>query len=161
MFIEFSVFIPKWVKEAGLFPPKSISSVSELQKLQGFEKCWIAQNLANFDKKASPNKPYSSRRKIIRIYLGIDPQQIRVHSCCQHPLCINPTHLKVQRLKAFIPPSEVLPVSPGKKLSEADVKEIKQLLFNSDLTNRQIAQKFKVSPVTISQILCGKTWKEI
>lgn len=159
--MEVSIFLPKWVKKANLFPPKSISSVSELQRLQGFEKCWIAQNLANFDKKASPNKPYSLRRKIIRIYLGIEPEQIRVHSCCQHPLCINPIHLKVQRLKAFIPPSEVLPGKKLSKLSEADVKEIRHLLFNSDFTNRQIAQKFNVSPATISQILCGKTWKEI
>ncbi|MGL4379286.1 MAG: hypothetical protein ACRCT1_22805, partial [Microcoleaceae cyanobacterium] len=73
--MEVSIFLPKWVKKANLFPPKSISSVSDLQRLQGFEKCWIAQNLANFDKKASPNKPYSLRRKIIRIYLGIEPEQ--------------------------------------------------------------------------------------
>jgi hypothetical protein len=54
--------IPLGLKDAGVFPPKSYSSILELKKRACFDKCWIVENLANFDKKESPNKPYALRR---------------------------------------------------------------------------------------------------
>jgi hypothetical protein len=159
MFMEFSVFFPQWVKDVGLFPPKSHSSVEELEKIAGFEKCWLAQNLANFDKKELPNKPYALRRKVIHAYLGIDPKTLRVHSCPSHPLCINPTHLKQQKLKSSLPQKKPSDSHGNAKLSKSQVQEIRKLLVTTDISQKEIAQRYGISSMNVSLILSNKTWK--
>lgn len=47
------------------------------------------------------------------------------------------------------------------KLSESNVTEIKNLLLTSDLTHKEIAEKFSVSRTTITLINNGKTWSHI
>lgn len=47
------------------------------------------------------------------------------------------------------------------KLNEEKVREIKRLLFESDLTQKQIADKFEVSPGRITEIKNGKSWKHV
>jgi hypothetical protein len=160
MFMEFSVFFPIWVKEAGLFPPLSHSSIEELKKIPGFKECWIAQNLGNFDKKESPNKPYTLRRQVIAAYLGEDLlKKIRVHSCPSHPLCINPLHLKQQKLKASLPQKKPSDSHGNAKLSKSQVEEIRRLLVETELSQKEIAKRYGISPMNVSLILSNKIWK--
>jgi group I intron endonuclease len=51
--------------------------------------------------------------------------------------------------------------SPNSKLTEANVIEIKLLLNKKSLSCKQIAEMFKVSRATISEIKRGKNWKHI
>ncbi|MEY3869089.1 MAG: hypothetical protein RLZZ338_2980 [Cyanobacteriota bacterium] len=141
----FDSYLPKWVIEAKLFPP----SPSKDFQLPGFQECWIVE------KKVGRNKLSYLKRKSIENYFGIS-EQIRVLSCF-HKQCINPTHLIKQKLK--LNPEKKKQAHPNAKLSIAEVKEIKRLLFNSELTSKEIAKQFNVCPMTISLILSGKIWK--
>lgn len=47
------------------------------------------------------------------------------------------------------------------KLLESDVVEIKKLLLNPDITQKEIARRFGVSRATITMISLGKTWSHI
>lgn len=47
------------------------------------------------------------------------------------------------------------------KLTEADVLEIKRLFRDEDLTNKQIAAKYKVSTEQIRKIRKGVNWKHV
>lgn len=145
----FDSYLPKWVIDAQLFPP----SPSKDFELPGFQECWI------IPKKVSPNKLSHLKRKSIENYWGLNSEQIRVLSC-KNKQCINPTHLKQKKLKLVNLEKKNQP-HPNAKLSINDVKEIKRLLFNSQMTSREIARKFNVSPMTISRILSGDTWKHI
>lgn len=49
----------------------------------------------------------------------------------------------------------------AKKLTKNDVIEIKTLLLNSTLTQKEIALRFNVDPSHISDIKRGKRWPEI
>ena len=60
---------------------------------------------------------------------------------------ISEGHLKVRHKKS--------------KLSVENVKEIKKLLRDTDLTHKQIATLFNVGPTTIGNINVGKKWKDI
>ncbi len=51
-------------------------------------------------------------------------------------------------------------MNPASKLTEADVREIKQLL-KQGMTQKIIALKFDVTKEAISLIHCGKNWKHV
>ena len=49
----------------------------------------------------------------------------------------------------------------GLKLTPEDVAEIHKLLWFTDLTQQEIAEKFNVSTMLISKIARGKVWKRV
>lgn len=50
---------------------------------------------------------------------------------------------------------------PRTNLTKEDIKKIKKLLKNSDLTQREIGDKFNVSKSSINKIKMGKNWSHV
>ena len=49
----------------------------------------------------------------------------------------------------------------GRKLTAADVRKIRRLWERSDLSQREIGERFGVHQVTISSIVRGVTWADV
>jgi hypothetical protein len=58
-------------------------------------------------------------------------------------------------------PGEVGELNRNSKLTEDDVKKIKELLSYKDLTHKEISEIFGVDQSTVSNINTGRTWKHI
>jgi hypothetical protein len=151
-------YLPNWVIKAQLFPPTQNpidpNSVT-------FLKCWIAQNTNNFTLQIMrDNKPYNLRREIVKIYFHLNLENTRVLPCSRHPLCVNPTHLKILPLKQKPKSKKGLNGEHGNaKLSRDQVEEIRHLLFSTEISLREIGEKYGVTAQNISHILCKKSWK--
>jgi hypothetical protein len=82
-----------------------------------------------------------------------------VRHICNIRNCCNPDHLIIgtRRENSL----DFLSYSKQVKLKEAEVKEIKKLFINSNLSNKEISKIYKVSDNTISRIRNGHTWSHI
>lgn len=82
---------------------------------------------------------------------------------CKHRNCVNPDHLYLgtqkQNVQDQIDAGTFVYGSKNgwSKLTEEDIPKIR----NSDLTYKQLAAQFNVSPYTIWDILKGRSWKQI
>lgn len=47
------------------------------------------------------------------------------------------------------------------KLYPAEVEEIRELLADGEMTQVDIAERYHVSKMAISDINCGKSWKQV
>ena len=77
---------------------------------------------------------------------------------CDNPPCVNPAHLFLASHK-----SNMLDAAKkgrlASRLNSNDVKEIRKLLTDSSLFQRQIGKRYGVSRHVISHIKTGKTWR--
>jgi len=103
-------------------------------------------------------KDLIASRASYEIYKGPIPDGLIVmHTYCDNPSCVNPSHLKVgtyldnQRDKMSKGRGKV------EKLNEEQVREIKKLLITKK-SDRQIAPLFNVSASTIGKIKNNKLW---
>ena len=80
---------------------------------------------------------------------------------CDNPFCINPGHLVVQTPGENAQQSVSHGNRRAQKLSPEDVLEIRKLLKESDMTQREIADMFNVGRPLVSQIKLGKRWSHI
>ena len=99
---------------------------------------------------------------------GIIPVDLCVLHKCDNPPCCNPAHLflgthldNMRDCKDKGRRTVVLGERNGSaKLTEADVLEIKVLLFKG-MTPRAIANKFGISQTHVSDIKLGKRWSHV
>jgi hypothetical protein len=103
-----------------------------------------------------------AHRLAYEIAKGEIPEDLMVRHLCGNKLCVNPSHLEVGTMKDNsqdgIRLGEILrgPANGKAKLSEGDVRYIRA---NPDeLSGRNLAMKFGVSPATISLIRSGRRW---
>lgn len=87
------------------------------------------------------------------------------HSCGNgHLGCVNPNHLRwATRAENAIEAIEHKSINKGRgpslaKLSQDDVWDIRKLLSDAPLSQREIGEQFGVSASTISSIANGRTW---
>jgi hypothetical protein len=94
-----------------------------------------------------------------------DNQMIR--HMCNNPSCCNPNHLNVGTAKdnaldcVNSGRTMVGSKNPSSKLTEQDVKEIKQELANGKKLGAMLGRKYGVSKVIISDIKHNKTWRHV
>ncbi len=89
---------------------------------------------------------------------------------CDNPGCVNPDHLFIGTLKdnsqdCIKKGRHTTPFKNGHthscKLSDDDVRKIKQELIKGELTQAQIGKKFGALQVTIHQIKIGKNYSRV
>ena len=61
----------------------------------------------------------------------------------------------------FIPPKENIRRSGVTKLKKDDVLRIKDLCSNKKLKQKEVAKMYRVSQVSISDIIRGRTWSDV
>jgi hypothetical protein len=143
----FSKYLPNWVIEAKLFPPE------ENQNAEDFRECWIARNTNNFIMEIRKNgKKIYLRREMIARYHQLDMKTIRVFQCPEHPLCLNPFHLPFNNIREKHQKVKKQEQQSG-KLSPKEISLIIDLLFTTDLSQREIGERFGIKQQSVSYIL--------
>jgi len=121
-------------------------------------RCGKGYGIANFH-----NRPIWASRLSWILHNGVPEKGLHVCHRCDRPPCCNPSHLflgsaaennKDKQTKGRHAFGER---APGNILSYADVKEIRQAL-SSGQKGVRLAEKYGVSPVTISAIKVGRIW---
>jgi DNA-binding XRE family transcriptional regulator len=136
------------------------------------ENCWLtdlACNSLGYPPIRINGKTKRLNRVIYELHKGeIPPGKFVCHKC-DNPACINPNHLflgtpqenmddKVTKNRQSRSKGSLHGLA---KLDEEKVLEIKRLLAETNLTQKEIAKKYGVCHQTISYIKNGKLWGHV
>ena len=140
-------------------------------KFEKTEGCWLWTGSTNRDGYGTlwlNGEKYLAHRLSYRIYKGAIPEGLIISHTpiiCHNPACVNPAHLTAKTHKE----NEADKILDGttnrgercgtSKLTEEDVCEIKKLLAEGDLIQREIGELYGVGRVIISQIKSQTRWK--
>lgn len=111
-------------------------------------------------------KKFNSHRVALMLKLGYEPKGLACHSC-DNRACCNPSHLhegtyqtNMQECKDRGRTTKDHPCAANAKLSAIQVTEIRSMK-KMGLSNRAIAERFKVAHTTIGNIARGIHWKHV
>lgn len=90
-----------------------------------------------------------------------DPGELNVNHHCDNKLCVNPNHLYAGTQQENVDDA----LARGQwenasKLTEDEVIEIREKL-DSDITQREIANQYGVTPQTVCDIKHNRSWKQV
>lgn len=95
---------------------------------------------------------------------GIEPRDLFVCHSCDNPRCCNPKHLWLGTHKDNMDDcrnKDRNNPAPAAKLTEEEVKIVKELILESRYTNKYIGAIFGVTHSNISAIKRNKSWKNV
>lgn len=135
------------------------------QKVDKGPGCWIwtgASNRLGYGSVRRRPLVYSAHRLSYELTYGLIRDGLWVLHRCDNPPCVRPDHLflgtqrennedcaRKQRGRRI--------GTPTSKLTESDVLQVRSL-YEDGLTQRQIAETFGVTQVTISNVIRGRTY---
>lgn len=107
-----------------------------------------------------------------RIHRGeTPPQGSCVMHACDNPPCTNPEHLRIGTQqenvddmigKGRMAMTNSQPDAPcAKKLTSANVREIRTLYKDFGIRAKDLAARFDVTPAAIFNVIAGRTWRHI
>ncbi len=115
-------------------------------------------------------KTMSYHRVSYELYNGPIPSGYMVCHKCDNPSCVNPEHLFLgtakDNMQDKIDKGRHVAAHKGEghhraRLTEWQVKEIKQHLSKGSMTQYELAEKYGVSQTLINNIKTGKRWGHI
>jgi|SRR6266496_6515426 len=101
------------------------------------------------------------------IHYGIDPGSLQVLHECDNPPCVNPAHLFLgtdndNRQDCISKGRDVRgELHYCAKLTNQDIRDIRRLYIQTDLSSRMLAEQFGVSKSAIRNIVIRKTWTHV
>lgn len=108
-----------------------------------------------------------AHRIAFEIYHGPIPEDTCVLHTCDNRLCVNPDHLflgtRADNIKDATKKGRQQKGEThyNAKLTETDVRMICTLYNRDKWSHKDIAERFGVHPVTISDIINGRTWRSV
>lgn len=120
--------------------------------------CWLWIGSINprtgYGKKQWFGESWLAHRWVWTIFFGTIPHGMTIEHKCKNRACVNPHHLELMTL------AENVRQGANTKLTAEQVREIRAL--NIPWGGRQaVADRFGVSPMTISDIRAGRSWRDI
>lgn len=122
-------------------------------------------------------KQMAAHRRSWQLFRGEIPAGLYVCHKCDIPLCVNPDHLflgtqfdnmadmiakgRDTNKRATLRAQRSGDGCPTRKLSSADVREIRKLATPGTLSHRSIGAQFGVSQTQISRIIRGVRWGSV
>jgi endogenous inhibitor of DNA gyrase (YacG/DUF329 family) len=134
--------------------------------------CWLWQGLRNkegYGRFYGYGRYHHAHRYAYEHFVGPIPDGLILRHTCDNPPCCNPAHLipgtdrentrdKMERGRFVL----VLGADhPNAKLTEADVRQIRELIAERSFTYQQIAAHFGVSDSLIDAIRSGRAWRHV
>ena len=114
-----------------------------------------------------PGSQVVAHRYAYRITHGEIPAGRFICHSCDNPSCVNPAHLwlgtAAENMHDMVQKGRSLTGErhPARKLSEADVVEIRRRYASDDITQQQLADEYGVHQTHISEIVRGVRWGHI
>jgi hypothetical protein len=96
-------------------------------------------------------KRHRAHRFSYEAFNGPVPDDLAVRQTCDNVWCVNPDHL-------FVEAGPAKGKAGNRKLTERQVREIRQLIAEDQLTLKAIARQYGVTPGAIYGIKSGRTW---
>lgn len=145
-------------------------------QVQKTDSCWLWigwRNAFGYGRLYDGKKPVIAHRLSFFIHNGYWPSPMCLHAC-DNPPCVNPAHLKSgtgsentqqmwdrrRRDRSTLKwPQRRGETAINAKLTEANVREIRDLWNKGATTYRQLSEMFHVSNSCIWGILTNRTWK--
>lgn len=108
------------------------------------------------------NKQYAHRVSYILHHGPIPDGLCVLHSCNRgHEGCVNPAHLRAGTHEDNMADRAMAMTNPRQILSPQDVQEIRALLKQGLLNQRQIGELYGVGKKNISDIKLGRKWAHL
>lgn len=130
-------------------------------RINGYGTMWIAQTA---DKKYIWN---TAHRTSYLVFKGELPFGMEVAHNCHNPKCCNPNHLVAathqENIRMSVDDGRTLRGTEKvqSKLTDAEVRTIKQGRLLAILSIEKVADLFNVHATTIRSVLAGRTWSHI
>jgi len=134
------------------------------------ETCWLwtgALHPAGYGEIRNSSHRLLAHRLSWRIATGKDPGKFLVLHKCNVKLCVRPDHLYLgghkENLRDRIEEARARGecFRPHHKLTEDQVRQIKEMLATKKLSQVRIGEKFGVKRSTILSIHLGHSWKTV
>ncbi|MEG5043460.1 HNH endonuclease [Microcoleus sp. B4-C1] len=133
------------------------------------EDCWITDlsSPKGYPRIGHNQKMRKVSRVMFELHYGEIPEGMYVCHKCDNRACVNPEHLFLgthqDNMADMVKKNRQAKGSNqgSSKLTEKQVAEIKFLLAEGKLMQKEIAQKFGIRPSYVSAIKCGKKWKHL
>ena len=133
--------------------------------------CWLWEggifSQTGYGAAHTHRKTVSAHRLSWELHNGTIPAGLFVCHSCDIKQCVNPSHLFLGTYRDNINDMVAKGRSllgerhPSSKLSNQSVVEIRQLKQSTDITFRELAQRFIVNQGTIKRIVYKKAWRHI
>jgi len=140
--------------------PRNGQVIKKLWEEPGPDECWpwlgrIANN--GYGKKQYFGKTMLAHRWMYEQQVGSLRDSDVINHLCMNRKCVNPAHLEKTNTAGNARYSRL-----STKLLEYEAQEIiNAKLYASHGDKNRIAELYKVSPATISDIWYGRSWKEL
>lgn len=143
---------------------------------ENFDKsdgCWKWKYSTNKDGYASfsiNGKVYLAHRISYLIYKGFFDEKLEIRHICNIPCCVNPNHLLFgthqDNMNDMVKSKTRINKMCGSDnhktlLDEEGVLEIRRLYSTTNITQKELADKFYTSVQSIDRIVNRRTWKHI
>jgi len=122
------------------------------------DDCWDWLGSINprtgYGKKQWFGESWLAHRWVWTMFFGNIENNMTIDHLCSNRKCVNPHHLEV------VSQSENLRRGKGTKLTVEQVKAIRETdkFWGS---RKALAEQYGVTPMTISDIRCGRSWKDV
>ena len=139
------------------------------------KECWRwlgRKNSVNYGRFRIAEELFSSTRLALIFTTGVDGGELMALHSCDNPICVNPAHLRWgtarDNAKDAIERNRFHKwngarsgqLNPYAKLTEADVRQVRQMVQNGQ-TQLAVAKAFGVSQPVVSNIVAFKAWANL
>lgn len=141
------------------------------KKVDKSSNCWVwtaSKSKRGYGHFKIHSKVWQAHRYSWLIHYGYIPKGLCVCHVCDDPACVNPGHLwigtQLENMQDKIKKGR-LRVGIGErhghsKLSNKQVLKIRAI-YSKGVTRASLAQKYRVTPANIGNVVNRKTWKHI
>jgi DNA-binding XRE family transcriptional regulator len=135
------------------------------EKVDKTNGCWIwngGQFQNGYGKFTIKGRQYRAHRVSYELAHGPIPADALLRHTCGNRLCVRPEHLKWGGVReSHAAQMTNMNRSRVAKLTEQDVRQIRQRYADHEITQRQLAKEYGISVATVQSVLDRRSWRHV